>query len=125
VYERGEPGHVLVQVVVLALVGGNVPEGRRAYAVVLTDGNNAPQYAPPAFSQLRKKLTDTSKPVRVFTIAYGKDADTRTDPDSCTDGKKICETYLQEIAELSHARTYNARDPKTISNILTNVISNF
>ncbi|MEV0743323.1 substrate-binding and VWA domain-containing protein [Streptomyces sp. NPDC050549] len=93
--------------------------------VVLTDGNNDPQYAPPAFNQLRKKLTDTSKPVRVFTIAYGKDADTRTDPDSCTDSKKTCETYLQEIAELSHARTYNARDPKTISNILTNVISNF
>lgn len=93
--------------------------------VVLTDGNNEPADAPPAFTQLRKKLTDTSKPVRVFTIAYGKDADTKTDPDSCHDADKACKTYLEEIAELSHARTYNARDPKTISNILTNVISNF
>ncbi|MGV9249368.1 substrate-binding domain-containing protein [Streptomyces sp. NPDC003710] len=94
--------------------------------VVLTDGNNDPVDAPPTFTQLHKKLTDTSKPVRVFTIAYGKDADTQTDPDSCRDGKKTsCKTYLEEIAELSHARTYNARAPKTISNILTNVISNF
>ncbi|MER7841509.1 substrate-binding domain-containing protein [Streptomyces sp. NPDC096040] len=93
--------------------------------VVLTDGNNDPADAPPAFTQLRQKLTDTSKPVRVFTIAYGKDADTKTDPDSCRDGKKTCKTYLEEIAELSHARTYNAREPKSISNILTNVISNF
>ncbi|MFJ2566604.1 substrate-binding domain-containing protein [Streptomyces sp. NPDC087568] len=93
--------------------------------VVLTDGNNDPDDAPPAFTQLRRKLTDTSKPVRVFTIAYGKDADTKTDPNSCRDGRKTCKTYLEEIAELSHARAYNARDPKTISNILTNVISNF
>ncbi|WRZ87734.1 substrate-binding and VWA domain-containing protein [Streptomyces sp. NBC_01007] len=93
--------------------------------VVLTDGNNDPADAPPTFAQLRKKLTDTSKPVRVFTIAYGKDADTKTDPDSCRNGQKTCKTYLEEIAELSHASTYDARDPKTISNILTNVISNF
>ncbi|MET8221307.1 substrate-binding domain-containing protein [Streptomyces hirsutus] len=93
--------------------------------VVLTDGNNDPEDAPPSFTELRKKLTDTSKPVRVFTIAYGKDADTKTDPDSCHDGQKTCKTYLEEIAEYSQARTYNARDPKTISNVLTNVISNF
>ncbi|WRZ96460.1 substrate-binding and VWA domain-containing protein (plasmid) [Streptomyces sp. NBC_01007] len=93
--------------------------------VVLTDGNNDPADAPPTFTELRKKLTDTGKPVRVFTIAYGKDADTAKDPNSCTHDKKSCKTYLEEIAELSHARTYDARNPKTISSILTNVISNF
>ncbi|MEU6687731.1 substrate-binding and VWA domain-containing protein, partial [Streptomyces sp. NPDC046832] len=93
--------------------------------VVLTDGNNDPEDAPPSFTELRKKLTDTSKPVRVFTIAYGKDADTTKDPNSCTHGKESCKTYLEEIAELSHARTYDARDPKTISSVLTDVISNF
>ncbi len=51
-----------------------------------------------------------SQPVRVFTIAYGGDADLNT---------------LERIAEATNARAYDASDPATINKVFTSVISNF
>ncbi|WP_307072089.1 substrate-binding and VWA domain-containing protein [Streptomyces canus] len=78
--------------------------------VVLTDGCNQTQGGP-VLEEVTGNLGNPSKPaVRVFTIAYGGDA---------------CRDELQEIAEASDARAYDAKDPNTIDNVLTNVISNF
>ena len=48
--------------------------------------------------------------VRVFTIAYGPDADLET---------------LQQISEASRAAAYDARNPATIDKVFANVLSNF
>ena len=51
-----------------------------------------------------------SRPVRIFPIAYGKDADRAT---------------LNRIAEATNAAAYNASDPKSIDKVFMSVISNF
>lgn len=79
--------------------------------VVLTDGCDQTRTPGPGLEQLTAHLADPSQPpVRVFTIAYGQDA---------------CRSQLKATADASHAHAYNAQDPRTIDNVLTNVISNF
>ena len=51
-----------------------------------------------------------AKPVRVFPIAYGEDADTAT---------------LRRIAEASNGALYDASNPATINEVFTAVVSNF
>ena len=51
-----------------------------------------------------------AKPVRVFPIAYGQDADTAT---------------LRRIAEASNGALYSASNPATINEVFTAVVSNF
>ncbi len=51
-----------------------------------------------------------SRPVRVFPIAYGEEADLAT---------------LRRIAEGTNAAVYSARDPLTIDKVFTAVVSNF
>jgi Ca-activated chloride channel family protein len=53
---------------------------------------------------------ESTTPVRVFTIAYGDDADDQT---------------LRQISQASSAATYNASNPATIEQVFTAVISNF
>jgi Ca-activated chloride channel family protein len=53
---------------------------------------------------------EQSKPVRVFTIGYGSDADMAA---------------LTTIAEASNAAAYNATDASTIADVFTQVVSNF
>lgn len=78
--------------------------------VVLTDGKNETSGGP-SLEGLRNTISDPNKdPVRVFTIAYGAQADTKA---------------LQEIAEATHARAYDASNPNAIADVLANVISNF
>lgn len=78
--------------------------------VVLTDGCEETQGGP-VLEEVTGTLGDPDEPaVRVFTIAYGSDA---------------CSDKLRQIAQASHARSYDAKDPNTIENVLTNVISNF
>ena len=85
--------------------------------VLLTDGKN--EYLPDEDYSPDEDLDglvddlDASKlenPVRVFTIAYGDKADLST---------------LDRISTASRAAAYDARDPATIDNVFTNVISNF
>jgi Ca-activated chloride channel family protein len=82
--------------------------------VLLTDGKNED----PADNNLDALLNDlragnegqSSRPVRIFPIAYGKDADLGT---------------LRRIAEATNAAAYDATNPTTISSVLTAVVSNF
>lgn len=57
-------------------------------------------------------------PVRVFTIAYGTEADEQGDS-----GKKG--TVLEQISGMTGATRYSATDPASIENVLAAVFSNF
>ena len=82
--------------------------------LLLTDGKNED----PRNNDLTGVLTDlrsgsegnAAQPVRLFTIAYGHDADLGT---------------LKRLAEATNAAAYDASDPATINNVFTNVVSNF
>jgi len=82
--------------------------------VLLTDGRNED----PKNNNLDGLLTNlragtegqSSRPVRVFPIAYGKDADLGT---------------LRRIAEATNAAAYDATNPTVIAAVLTAVVSNF
>lgn len=82
--------------------------------VLLTDGKNEDPRNDDLDGLLRALRADTegqsAQPVRVFTIAYGKDADLAT---------------LRRIAEATNAAAYDAGDPATIAKVFTAVISNF
>jgi Ca-activated chloride channel family protein len=82
--------------------------------VLLTDGQNDD----PHNNDISGLLTDlradsegqSAAPVRLFTIGYGKDADLTT---------------LRTMAEATNAAAYDARNPATIENVFTDVVSNF
>jgi len=52
----------------------------------------------------------SSRPVRLFPIAYGSGADMNV---------------LQQLAEATNAAAYDASDPRSITNVFTAVVSNF
>jgi Ca-activated chloride channel family protein len=78
--------------------------------VVLTDGRN--EYTDNDLNGLISYLQGSAEEngVRVFTIAYGPDADL---------------DVLKQISEASRAAAYDARDPATIDKVFANVLSNF
>ena len=78
--------------------------------VMLTDGKN--EYSDDDLPSLVRTLTDsaTENGVRVFSIAYGADADLGT---------------LQQISQASRAAAYDARKPETITAVFGSVLSNF
>jgi Ca-activated chloride channel family protein len=78
--------------------------------VVLTDGHNQlPSGQDQRLEQLLEQLRQ--QPIRVFTIAYGQEADVNV---------------LQQIAEASRAAHYDAMDPNDIGDLLVAaIISNF
>ena len=78
--------------------------------MVLTDGRN--DYTDNDLDGLISQLQASAREngVRVFTIAYGPDADLAT---------------LQQISEASRAAAYDARDPATIDKVFADVLSNF
>ncbi|MDQ1519531.1 MAG: Ca-activated chloride channel [Actinomycetota bacterium] len=82
--------------------------------VLLTDGRNEDSRNNDLNALLQhlsaQAQGETAKPVRVFAIAYGKDADLET---------------LRRIAEATNASVYDASDPTTISKIFVSVVSNF
>lgn len=86
--------------------------------ILLTDGRNDDAKATDDRDQrsaLIAKLKsasdgEISKPVRIFTIAYGNDADTAS---------------LSTIAEASNGASYTATDPASIDKVFTAVVSNF
>src|SRR2546428_2973085 len=90
------------------------PDPRRITAVVLlTDGMNSvgPGRNTDVDGLIRDLRTMTSEShVRVFTIAYGTDAD-----------KKV----LQRIADATQGASYDASDPASIETVFKEVISNF
>ena len=85
--------------------------------VLLTDGmnddgilNDDDQQFATLIDTLEGPEGESTTPVRVFTIAYGDDADDQT---------------LRQISAASSAATYNASNPATIEQVFTAVISNF
>ena len=84
--------------------------------VLLTDGQNDdgdPGDDEEQFAELIQSLQSGSEgssaqPVRLFTIAYGEDADAIT---------------LRAVAQATRAATYNASNPATIEQVFTAVIS--
>ena len=79
--------------------------------VVMTDGKNE-NPDDTDLDGLIRQLTDQAPEggIRVFTIAYGQDADLDT---------------LKRISEASRAAAYDAADPQTIDTVFANVLSNF
>ncbi|MGW5680374.1 extracellular solute-binding protein [Nonomuraea sp. NPDC003754] len=85
-----------------------VREGEAIDAVVfLTDGKNEDAHSI-ALEDLLRELRERS--IRVFTIAYGEDADL---------------DVLREISETTSAAAYDSREPGSIDQIFTAVTSNF
>jgi Ca-activated chloride channel family protein len=86
--------------------------------VLLTDGRNEDADKSNDRQQLQELINElqrqsqgeNAKPVRLFTIGYGADADLAT---------------LKTLAEAANGASYNASDPKTINKVFTAVISNF
>jgi Ca-activated chloride channel family protein len=86
--------------------------------VLLTDGRNQDGDDLPDDTQLTDTLRfvqdatqgETGKPVRLFTIGYGADADSNV---------------LKQLATASDGAFYSAADPKSINKVFTQVISNF
>ena len=86
--------------------------------ILLTDGRNedgdstddAQQRAALVASLRTGSSGELSKPIRMFTIGYGSDADMST---------------LTSIAEASNAASYNATDAATIAKVFSQVVSNF
>ncbi|MCB1004460.1 MAG: VWA domain-containing protein, partial [Acidimicrobiales bacterium] len=86
--------------------------------VLLTDGRNEDGDKSDDRAQLNALLTqletqsqgESATPVRLFTIAYGEDADL---------------TVLKQLADATNGAAYNASDPKSIAKVFTAVISNF
>ena len=95
------------------LKGSFAPDKINA-VVLLTDGRNED----PRNNDLNGLLShlragsegQSSRPVRIFTIAFGEGADAAT---------------LGRIAEATNAASYNASDPATIDRVFIAVISNF
>ncbi len=86
--------------------------------VLLTDGKNEDGTTSDDARQLADLLKymqeqtqgENAKPVRLFTIGYGADADAKV---------------LTQMAEAANGNFYAAKDPKTINKVFTQVISNF
>ena len=81
--------------------------------VLLTDGRNEDDFNDlnATIAKLRAGSEgQASSPVRLFTIAYGGDAD---------------KNVLKRLAEATNAAAYDASDPQSINKVFTAVISNF
>ena len=81
--------------------------------LLLTDGKNEdPKNSDlnATLDALRTGSEGNSSAVRMFTIAYGADAD---------------KAILKRMAESTNAASYDASDPKSITNVFTSVVSNF
>ena len=86
--------------------------------VLLTDGKNDDGKPNDDRTQLDSLISELRvgseganiRPIRIFPIAYGKDAD---------------KNVLRQIAEASNAASYDASNPATIQQVFAAVISNF
>jgi Ca-activated chloride channel family protein len=91
-------------------IARSVEPHRISAVVVLTDGvnTNGTNDLEALLRDLRAATTETR--VRVFTIAYGTDAD---------------RTILQRIAEATRGASYDASNPASIETVFEEVIGNF
>jgi len=114
---NGTPLYDVTKTSMQSMIDGFDPTRINA-VVLLTDGKNEDGKASDDAKQLaelqkflqEQTLGEVGKPVRLFTIGYGSDADSNV---------------LQQMAESTNGSYYSASDPKTISNVFTAVVSNF
>ncbi len=114
---RGTPLYQVVSDTYGSMLDGYNPELINA-VVVLTDGMNddgKPGDDRQQFRDLISKIKlnsegESSKPVRIFTIAYGRGSDP---------------SELRQVAEASNATAYEAGDATTINKVFQAVVSNF
>jgi Ca-activated chloride channel homolog len=108
---NGTPLYAVTRQAVGAMSTAADPDRINA-VVLLTDGRN--EYPPDTdLSSLIREIQvseNSAGAVRVFSIAYGQDADLET---------------LRQVSEASRAAAYDATDPTSIERIFTAVISNF
>jgi Ca-activated chloride channel family protein len=86
--------------------------------VLLTDGRNddgameddLAQLADAVTALQRGSMGEHGRPVRLFTIGYGADADL---------------AVLRQLAQATNGASYNASDPRSIEKVFTAVVSNF
>ena len=106
---NGTPLYAATKVATDEMNASQDPDSINA-VVVLTDGRN--EYTDNDLDGLIGQLQGNAQEngVRVFTIAYGPDADLAT---------------LQKISEASRAAAYDARNPATIDKVFADVLSNF
>jgi Ca-activated chloride channel family protein len=106
---NGTPLYAATRTATAAMNAENDPNSINA-VVVLTDGRN--EYSDNDLDGLLRELEASAQEngVRVFTIAYGPDADLET---------------LQQISEASRAAAYDARNPTSIDKVFSDVLSNF
>ena len=115
--QRGTPLYEVTGSSFTEMLDGYDPELINA-VILLTDGQNDdgdPSDDDEQLQSLLSTITDNAegentRPVRIFTVAYGADADT---------------AKLREIAEASNATAYVAADATTIQQVFTSVVSNF
>jgi len=115
--QNGTPLYHVASAAYAEMLANYDPEKINA-VVFLTDGvnddgdiNDDDQQFTDLINQLQAGSEGaTSRPVRVFTISYGDDADTVT---------------LKAIAQATSAAHYDASNPATINRVFTAVISNF
>ncbi len=91
----------------------NFDASRINAVLLLTDGKNEdPKNSDlnGMLNTLRSGSEGNSNSIRMFTIAYGSDADKAT---------------MKRMAEATNAASYDATDPKTINNVFNSVVSNF
>ncbi|MGQ0616543.1 MAG: extracellular solute-binding protein [Acidimicrobiia bacterium] len=114
---NGTPLYDVTRTAYEAAVAGYDPARINA-VVLLTDGRNDDGRVDDDQAQFDSLLASlrsgsegqATKPVRVFPIAYGSDADPEV---------------LDQIAEAASSTSYSATDPRTINRVLAAVISNF
>jgi Ca-activated chloride channel homolog len=92
-------------------VRDNYDSGRINAVILLSDGKQDPE-APEELEPLLADLSAGSieKPVRVFTIAYGGEADALT---------------LEKISDATRAQAFTAADVTALRDIMLDVLSNF
>ena len=91
-------------------LASNIDSRRITAVVVLTDGVNTHGNNDASAFLRELRTLSASSHVRVFTIAYGADAD---------------KVVLQQIADATQGAAYDASDPASIKTVFEEVISNF
>jgi Ca-activated chloride channel family protein len=107
--QNGTPLYAAIRLATKYMNGSAAPDLINA-VVVLTDGKN--EYTDDNLDSLVADLgsSATENGVRVFSIAYGADADL---------------DVLKKISQASRAAAYDARRPESITKVFGDVLSNF
>jgi Ca-activated chloride channel family protein len=108
---RGSTGLYATTEAAVAAAKSSFARDRINAVILLTDGKQEPP-APEALPRLVSSLEseDEETAIRVFPIRYGDEADI---------------AILRQIADASRGAAYDAKDPATIDNVFTAVVSNF